>query len=218
MEKKRKLEPGCVGPLIAVAVICLVIVSCRQLERYIWSHVWDSYEGYANYEWEELSYYEAREDKILGMQPDEDMSTSLFSNWLYSLKGIPKNEFLYCHENNLDGSESAVILMNAECEEPSKTMSIKKITIKKNAKSKVTITNKNTLKKIQQIVRNEWGTEVSFDDTLFNATVHFDVKCDMTWSCAFRESEDGSILFTYYNHELSKYYYYDVTELLKDKF
>ena len=88
-------------------------------------------------------------------------------------------------------------------------------------KSKVTISDKETLNSIQQLFREGPRMEISFYYT-FNAKVYFDVECDLTYTCGIFEREDGLIVLAYFDNELiygphRDFCYYDVTQLLKDK-
>lgn len=218
----KKILKYFVGIVIVVGTIIAVFMSCRQLDKKRWKSLQKVYKEYVEHDWIQLEYYEANKGTHLGKRPDKDLKTTIFSGHVYNLKGIPENQLLYCEENDLYGGEKLIeILLNVECEEPIKSMPIKKIEITLEDKSKITISDKETLNSIQQLFREGPRTEVTFYYT-FNAKVYFDTKCNLTYTCGIFEREDGSIVLAYYDNEpiigpYEKYCYYDVTELLKDQ-
>lgn len=215
--EKRKLSLGWLAPTIVAALIPILFILLvasgddDTIDRN------SPYKDYVNYEWVELSCYEAIKDKYLGRRPEQSMSIDIFSGYIYTLKGIPENEMLYCKQPEKHGGESIEILMNTMCTEPITTIPFEKIEIPRAGKTQLTITDEDILNKIQQATTEIIGTESIWRYGL-SFKVYFDVECELIGYCDFGLDEEGRLIMTYFNNKTSFYCHCDVTDLLMEEY
>lgn len=214
MNQNKKLSRKEIVILGLFVAIALLIVACRNLLKDAWNEARRPYESYESDEWFPVDSYEAKPGKRLGQVPDGE------GPWgtIYNLKGIPENELLIIDEITVFGATGLQIYMNLEVGEPIERIPIKKIEITLPDKSIVTITDKDLCNKIQQKFQAGKGDKVSFYYTTSNAKIFFDVECDLTCTCGIFKRDDGAIILAYWEYPDIDTCYYDVTELLKDKF
>ncbi len=207
--KKRKLIIHLSVILIVLALVTLLLMSllkeCNSSFKY--------YTDIANYEWIELECYSGKPQKYLGKYPDD-----IFCN-VHNFKGVAKNELLYLKGSDIVGfgsNEYTKIIMNDEFEEPVKRLSIKEIVIVKSDNSTIKITDTTILKQIEQVLKNQTGNTCYSLFDKFNASVYFNVSCDLSWSCIFEKRTDNSIHLIGYDQKKLEYRDYDVTDIFGD--
>lgn len=195
--------------ILAFAVVISVELKSCEPENYY-------YQGMSNHEeWVELVDYEGKPNKYLGHRPNDALSL------LYSLNGLSEKEFVYAKGHSPIGfgnNEYTIILAAPEAEEPLKALNIKKLVIVQNYESSVSVEDKAVLNSLTDYLRCS-GEAVPFTDSFmidYNATVYFDVECDLTLSCALKVNDDRTVYLVYYNSKEYGYCFYDVTEVLGD--
>lgn len=171
------------------------------------------YDELYDYEWEDLEFYSAKAHKYLAKHPGNGSCN------VYNMKGISENEMLYLHgfitgfaSTYLD--EYSAIIMNTEFEEPVKRFPIKKIIITKPNGSKMKIKDKTILNQIEEVLQNSAGSVHEYVED-YNASVCFDVDCDLSWLCFIEERTDGSIYLIGFDEKTKRFVEYDVTDILE---
>lgn len=204
MNKRKRVYSPIAVILIAFIVIVLFVTlslkGCRAMFSY--------YTDISDEEWMELFFYNANPGKHLGKYPD-----NIFCN-VYNLKDVAENELLYV--DGFEGSEEPIIFLNKEFDEPIKRFSIKKIIITKSDNAIIEIDDITILDQIGQMLQNEKGISISSFSGEYNASIYFDVACDLRWSCAVERKEDGSIHLIGYEQKGSQFLDYDVSNILDE--
>lgn len=215
--EKKELSLGWLAPLIIAALIPILFILLVASGDHGNPKKSSPYEAYLNCEWMPLSYYEASRGDYLGKVPETDLSVSILAGELYDLKGIPENDLLYCEQPTWTKTREIEILMNTWCKEPITRVPFKKIEITRQTNSIVTITDKDTLNKIQKATTEIIGTENIWRYG-FKSKVYFDVECELIGYCDFGLDEEGRLIMTYYNNKTSLYCHCDVTDILMEEY
>ncbi len=154
-----------------------------------------------------LSYYSANRGDLLG---DKDLH-----NTCYELDGLPIESYLLIDKASgfTTVSHEDIVVMNKDSVEPILCYDVKKIEIQNDEQGVISITNKTIIDRVLEQRRSDEPIERQNMYYATNATMYFDLPCELTFECVIVKEGD-KVLLLCYDAVSYDWYEYDVTHLL----